>query len=122
MNGIKFFSQFLYENWVTIIVCCGLAICVCCKVRDVLLMSQEEKYEIAKAQIKAIMLSLVTKAELDFESWNKSGSIKRSQVISNIFEQYPILSKFTNQETVIKWIDDEIDNSLKTLRSAIESK
>ena len=58
---------------------------------------------------------LITDAEIDYESWNKAGSIKRSQVIQKIFEKYPILTKVSNQTEIIEWIDETINISLKEL-------
>ena len=33
---------------------------------------------------------------------------------------YPILSQITNQDEVIAWIDNEIDNALKEMRKIFE--
>lgn len=46
--------------------------------------------------------------------------MKRAQVIEKIFETYPILSKVTDQEELIKWIDEVIDESLETMRKVFE--
>ena len=83
--------------------------------------SDEEKIEIAKTQIKEIILKMISDAEVDYEEWNKAGSIKRSQVINEIFEKYPILSKVTNQSQIIDWIDQTIDESLKILREIVSN-
>ena len=77
---------------------------------------------IAKAQIKERILKMITVAEIDFKEWNQAGSIKRSQVIGEIFEKYPVLSKSVNQQEFISWIDKEIDNSLKILREIVSNK
>ena len=69
--------------------------------------------------IKECILKLITDAEVNFEEWNKAGSIKRSQVINVIYEKYPVLTKVANQEDIIAWIDTEIDNALVTLREVI---
>ena len=53
---------------------------------------------------------------MDYKDWAKTGSIKRSQVIQKIFEDYPILSKISDQKYVINWIDEVIADALKTLR------
>jgi hypothetical protein len=82
--------------------------------------SKEEQLEIAKAQIKEVMLRLVTEAECDYYEWIKSGEIKRAQVIDEVFAMYPILSKVTNQADVIAWIDEAIDEALKTMRKVFE--
>ena len=75
--------------------------------------------EAAKAQIQTVMLKLISDAEVDYESWNKAGSVKRSQVIQRIFQDYPILSRAVNQEAVIEWIDEQINASLKELRKIV---
>ena len=83
-------------------------------------MSQDKQVEIVKAQISEIMLMLVTKAEVSYSEWVKSGEIKRSEVIDQVFTMYPILSKVSNQEEVISWIDEAIDEALKTMRKIFE--
>ena len=120
LNGIAKFLTFVNDNWVYITTVIGLALAVGNKVKDYLSKSQEEKIEIAKAQINEIMLMLVTEAECDYYEWIKSGEIKRAQVIDQVFAMYPILSKVTNQEEIIAWIDESIDNALKTMRKIFE--
>ena len=119
MEGIKNFLLFLSDNWVSILVCIGIIIGIVKKTIDFFSKSTDEQVEIAKAQIQQTILKLITSAEIDFDEWSDAGSIKRSQVIEEIFEKYPILSKVTDQEEIIEWIDEEIDNSLKTLRAII---
>lgn len=120
LKGIQNFLELVNENWTTIAVIIGLLIMLGKKIFDFIGKSDEEKVEIAKAQIQQAMLKMITSAELDFEQWNQAGSIKRSQVIEEIFLKYPVLSKMTNQEEIIAWIDTEINNSLKTLRKVVE--
>lgn len=121
MDGIKNFLMFVYSNWTTILVCAGLIVGIAKKSKDYFSKSTDEKVEIVKAQISETMLDFISIAELDWEDWKKAGSIKRSQVISDIYKEYPILSKVVNQKELIKWIDDEIDNSLDTLREVIKN-
>lgn len=120
LDGITKFLAFVNDNWVYITTVIGLAIAVGNKVRDYLNKSNEEKIEIAKAQINEVMLMLVTEAECDWREWQKCGEVKRSQVIDQVFAMYPILSKVTNQEEIIAWIDESIDNALKTMRKIFE--
>lgn len=117
--GLQNFLMFINNNWTTIMVLIGLAIALCTKIADFVNKTDEEKVEIAKAQIKETILKMVTEAELDYEEWNKAGSIKRAQVISQIYADYPILSKVIDQEDLIKWIDETIDESLTTLRDIV---
>lgn len=120
LNGIENFLQLINDNWTTIMVIIGLGIAVGRKAKNYFSKSDVEKIDIAKAQIKEVILKMITEAEVNYEDWNKAGSIKRSQVIEEVFEKYPILSKAVNQEDLIKWIDEEIDNSLKTLREIVK--
>lgn len=119
MDSIKNFLQFIYDNWMDILVCVALIVGIVQKTKSYLSKSKEERVEIAKTQIKETMLKLITQAEVDYENWNQAGSIKRSQVIKQIFDEYPILSTVANQEAVIRWIESEIENSLNTLDEII---
>lgn len=120
LNGITKFLTFINDNWVLITTAVGLALAVGNKVREYLNKSNEEKIEIAKAQINEVMLMLVTEAECDYNAWVSAGAVKRSQVIDQVFAMYPVLSNVTNQEEIISWIDKSIDNALKTMRKIFE--
>lgn len=120
LNGIQNFLTFIESNWTNIIVIVGLSISVGRKVKDYFSKSNEEKIAIAKSQIHEMILKMISDAEEDYNEWIKAGSIKRSQVIGEIFASYPILSKVVDQETLISWIDYEIDNALDELRKIIE--
>lgn len=119
LNGVQNFLELVNDNWTTIMVVIGLVIAVARKVNGYFNKSDDEKIEIAKAQIKETMLKMVTEAEVDYEEWNKAGSIKRAQVINQIYSDYPILSKVIDQQALIAWIDETIDKSLTTLRKIV---
>lgn len=119
LNGIKNFLSLVNDNWTTIVVIISLIVALVRKIKAYIKQSNDEKIAIAKAHIKEAILKLITDAELDYENWNKAGSIKRSQVIKQIFMDYPILSKVVDQETLIAWIDELIDNALKELRKIV---
>ena len=59
---------------------------------------------------------LVTEAEDDYIETKKAGQIKRSQVINQIYEKFPILNRIMEQEEFLDWLDAEIDNALDTLK------
>ena len=120
-NGIKNFLQIINDNWTTITVIIGLAIGAYQKIKTYVQKDNEEKIAIAKKQIRETMLKMVSDAECDYGEWNKSGKIKRSQVIKKIYEMYPILAKAVNQDELTAWIDGEIDASLGTLNALIEN-
>ena len=121
LTGIQNLLQYLNDNWTAIIIIIGLSLSLAKKIADYINKTDEEKIEIAKSQIKESMLKLVTDAEEDYKEWVSSGSIKRSQVIEEIFLKYPILSKVADQDSLIIWIDEAIDQALKTMRSVFEN-
>ena len=120
LDGIYKFLSFVNDNWTMITAIFVLIGAICKKAYDFVNKSKEERIKIAKAQISEIMLMLVTEAECDYAEWVKSGEIKRSQVIDQIFAMYPALSQVTNQEEIITWIDEAIDEALKTMRKIFE--
>lgn len=120
LNGVYNFLNFVNNNWTMIFAIIVLLIAIGRKIVAFFSKSKEEQLEIAKAQIKEVMLRLVTEAECDYYEWIKSGEIKRAQVIDEVFAMYPILSKVTNQADVIAWIDEAIDEALKTMRKIFE--
>jgi len=119
LNGIKNFLQFINDNWTTIVVIISLIVAIWQKAKGSFQKSNDKKFEIAKAQIAQVALKLITDAEVDYSSWNKAGSIKRSQVIQKIYNDYPILSKVADQNAVVEWIDNTINESLKSLRKIV---
>lgn len=120
LDGVRNFLEILNENWTTILVVLGLIITLVKKTLQYFSKTDEERIAIAKEQITQKMLKLIGDAEEDYEDWKKAGELKRAQVIGEIFDTYPILSKVTDQDELIKWIDDTIDDSLVTLRKIIE--
>lgn len=116
LTGIQNVLEYINNNWTAIVIILGLATAVVKKAKDFFSKSEDEKIAIAKKQIKEVMLKLITDAETDYWAWVEAGAVKRSQVINQIFEMYPILAKATNQEELIAWIDDVIDDSLETMR------
>lgn len=120
LNGIKNFLSLINDNWTTILVIIGLALTLWKKFESYSKLSTDKKIEIAKKQISENILKLITQAEKDYAEWEKAGSIKRSEVISEIYKEYPILAKVVNQEELVKWIDEQIDNALPTLRDIIK--
>lgn len=120
LTGIKNFLDLINQNWTLITVVIGLGILVFKKVKSYLSLSDQEKINLALGQIRISALKLVTEAELSWEDMVKAGSIKRSEVIDEIFEKYPILNKVTDQETLIETLDNIIDEALVEMRKVIE--
>ena len=120
LDGIRNFLQIVNDNWVTICVICGLLLMLIKKVKEYISKTDEEKIEYALSTIRETMLKFVTTAELDFDQWKSAGSIKRAQVIDELYAKYPVLSKAVDQEKIIQMIDEAIDAALPTLREVIK--
>ena len=121
MEGLQKFLQLLNDNWTSILVCIGLVIGIVKKTQDYMSKSQDEKIEIAKKQIQTTILKMISDAEVDWQEWSEAGSIKRAQIIKQIYEEYPILSKVVDQKALIEWIDEQIDSALDTLREIVKT-
>ena len=119
LEGIKNFLVLVNDNWMLILCICGLAIALARKIKAYLSTSTEEKIKIAKTQISEAILKMITDAEEDYSEWVSAGAIKRSQVIEEIFAEYPILEKVVDQQALIQWIDEQIDSALDVLRDII---
>ena len=119
LNGIKHFLELVYNNWTIIIIVIALVAFAYVKIKAFIEQSDDQKIAAVKAQIKESMLKLVGDAEADYQTWKKAGSLKRSMVIQRIFADYPVLSKIIDQNGLVAWIDEQIDNALKELRKII---
>lgn len=120
LNGLYNFLNYIETNWGMIAAIIVIIISIYKKAKSFFNKSYEEQLDIAKAQISETMLKWVTEAEKDYRLWISAGAIKRSQVIDQIFDKYPILSKVTDQEELIAWLDKTIDEALKTMRKIFE--
>ena len=121
LDGIKNFLNLINDNWTSIIVIIGLCVVIKNKASDYFKKSDDEKIEIAKKQIQTTILKMISDAEVDWKEWSKAGSIKRAQVIKQIYEEHPILSKVIDQKALIEWIDEQIDSALDTLREIVKT-
>lgn len=120
LNGIKNFLQFVNDNWTMIAAIILLVCAVAKKIADFMGKSNEEKIAIVKKQIRESMLKFVTEAEIDYQEWISAGEIKRSQVINLIYEKYPVLSTVADQDKLIAWLDEMIDEALAMMCEIFE--
>lgn len=118
--GLKNFLDLINQNWTLITVIIGLGILVFKKLKNYLSLSEQEKIDLALSQIRITALKMVTDAEEEYDKWVKAGTIKRAEVIDVIFEKYPVLNKVTDRDSLIKTLDDIIDEALVEMRKVIE--
>ncbi len=121
MESLKNALQYIYDNWSLIVICAGLCIAIYRKVKNWISLSEEAKIKLVKSQLQEIILKYISDAEFEYAEIIQSGSLKRSKVISQIYEDYPIFKKIVDQNKLIKWIDDLIDSALPTLRDMLEN-
>lgn len=120
MNGILNFLTFIKENWTTIITIIGLLLWIGMKIENYVNLSKEQKIELALTNSKKICLSIVTKAEELFGS--DTGRIKKSYVIDELLNKYPILQEITTKENFENELDKIIEDSLTQMKQILETK
>ena len=110
LNFIKDVLEAANNYWTLVVVIIGLSIALYEKIKKYLQTSKEEKIEMAKKALKENLLKYMADAEIEWSSYEKAGEIKRAQVISKIYEDYPILKEYVDQDELIKFIDKQIDS------------
>lgn len=121
LDGLNNTLSFIDTNWSNIIICIGLILGLWKKIDDYRKKSTEEKIAIAKKQIESTIMDKIGRAETDYLAMVQAGSIKRAQVIDEIFKEYPVLTQVTNQEELVNWIDSVINDGLIELRKIFET-
>lgn len=120
MNGIVNFLTFIKENWTTIITILGLLLWIGLKIKDYIKLSKEQKIEMALENAKKVCLSIVKTAEDIFGS--NTGKIKKSYVINELLNKYPILQEVTTREELEQELDKIIEDSLSQMKQILETK
>ena len=72
-------------------------------------LTKEQKVEAALKVVKAELLKLMSDAEIEWQDFNKSGEIKKSQVISEIYKKFPFLAEYISQDELIEKIGEMIE-------------
>ena len=134
MEAITKLLTWIKDNWTAIVAVAGLVYAIYLKAKktwiDWQAMTEEQKQaelekeiEIAKKILGELILSLVSRAEIEWkDEGSKLGKIKRSQVIEQVFELLPALSYVTDQEELMAYIDELIDKALVIVRGKIRSE
>ena len=119
MNGLLKLINFTIDNWSLIVAFVIVISAGVIQLKNFFAMSNEKKIETAKKLIKETIMDYITRSELQYEDMLQAGSIKRAQVIKEIYNEYQILNKVADQESVIEFIDETIKEGLKELRKII---
>lgn len=113
--------KFVTDEWMSIVFVILLLIVGIKKVISFLKMDKQKKLEIILKLVKEEILSLMAEAEVNWKDYSKSGEIKKSEVISKIYERFPILSKYINQEELIEEISKMIDEEKSKMDKIINN-
>lgn len=130
MKSINNLLMWINENWASLVTIIILLLAIFTKARKFYLdwqnkTEQEKQIEIEKAiknaklAITENILSYVSDAEVNWSAWMKMGDIKRSEVIKQLYIDYPILLQVADQDELIKYIDIAIDKALEIVREKI---
>ena len=119
MRGISNTLNFIQENWSNFLFIIAIILVCCDKVKDYFKMSKEDRVKSTLVIIKKELLKLMCDAELDWSHIQKSGELKKSQVIKKIYEQFPILNQYVDQDELIKMIETMIEDGMEKMNSII---
>jgi coenzyme F420-reducing hydrogenase delta subunit len=121
MEGILNLLKWINDNWAFVIIIIALGLGLYRKIDNYLSLSSEEQINEALKAVKGIILSKMAAAEIQWEDYKKSGALKRSEVIAEIYNEFPILKEAVDQEKLIeaitKMIDDEMNNMNKIINN-----
>ena len=121
MEGLSNTLQFIQNNWSNIIVIFFILIIIITKVLNYFNLSNEGKVEIALNIVKNELLKLMCEAEVKWAKYKKSGELKKSYVISEIYDRYPVLSDYINQDELIEKITNMIDENMDKMNKIINN-
>ena len=116
MKSLTELLTFLNNNWTFIVIIIGLALMLYKKIQSYMKLSTDEKIDAALTVIRNTIVSKMVDAQLDWYGIKDAGSAKRSEVISQIYDEYPILKAYSNQDELIKEIDKIIDQALNEVK------
>lgn len=119
METMTNFLIFLGNNWVLIIFILCVIFGLYLAIKKFIKLSNDKKLEIIYQKISETILKNVSDAESFYYDIKQSGSIKRAQVIKQIYEDYPLINKIADQKSIIKKIDELIDKALEELNEII---
>lgn len=120
MESLKNLLMFLNDNLTAIVIIIGTGLGLYKKIKNYLCKSTEEKIAIAKKLIIEQIKLYMVDAEENYQDYIKAGSVKRAEVLGNLYKDYPILAKVVNQEELFAWIDELINDSLEEVEKIVK--
>lgn len=119
MQGLTNLVTIAQNVWAIVVAIAAIIYCIAMYIKRLKNLSDSDKFWVAVSCMKAEILSLMSAAEIDWKDFPKAGQIKRSQVISEIFQRYPILRERVSEEDIEKLIDMAINEMMDELNEVI---
>ena len=119
MNASEGFIEIL-SNLVNILIVVAAILYAIDRVINFMKLSKEEQKEAALKIIKEELLKLMIEAEKNWDDISKSGKIKRSEVITELYNRFPILKEFKDQDKLLEELDKMIDDTKVIMDKIIE--
>ena len=126
MTGFNNFIHLIQSQWTNIVVVIAIIATVVKTALSYSSMTEEQRVQSALKVVKEELMRLMCQAEIQWKDYKKSGDLKRSQVIKDIYNQFPFLSKYMDQDRLVKtiyeMIDKQMDNMDNLLNKPEENK
>ena len=122
MKSIKSILDFIVNNWTYITVLFSFVYFIYKKAVAFMKLKNEQKVDAAITIIRDVLIKNVMSAEIQWEEFEKTGAIKRAQVISEVYETFPFLKDIYDQKALIDEMDKIIDEALKEVRVIMAKK
>nr|DAR94444.1 MAG TPA: hypothetical protein [Caudoviricetes sp.] len=120
MTGLTNFVNLIQHNWTNIIVVLGVLAAIARTIVSYSTMTEEQRVQSALKVVSEELMKLMCQAEIQWKDYKQSGELKRSQVIKDIYNQFPFLSKYMDQDKLIKTIYEMIDKQMDNMNKLIE--
>lgn len=122
MQGLKNTINFIIENWSNIIILACLIYGIILRVKKFHKLSEEEKVDAALTIVNKQLLKWMSDAELQWSDIKKSGELKKSEVITKIYDEFPNLKEFVDQDKLLQTISNMIDENMAQLNKVLVEK
>lgn len=119
MNGLTNTLNFIQENWSNVLLILTAVITVICRIVSISKLSKTQKVEAILTIVKSELLKFMSEAEIDWKEYEKSGLLKKSDVITKIYDKFPLLKEYLDQETLIKRISDMIELGMQEMNKVV---
>lgn len=121
MVGLKNLLALITENWAVISVVLSLVIFTIIKLKNWKTMSKDEKLDSLLLVIQQWILKMMCEAEKNWEKYNSAGEVKKSEVIAEIYKQFPQLADYSQQDEILTKIETMINGAMDSMNKVMNA-